>query len=125
MATYIVRKNHVISMVRGDHAKFSFEIPTELLELDDTDVIPKYVLPGGVVLYFALMFPNKPFEDSILIKEYSTIDEENDSLVVELSSADTELLTPGCYYYTIKLATNLGEGEVYTIIPNTKFFIVD
>ena len=71
------------------------------------------------------MSPNKRFEDSILIKEYFSVEEDTGLLTVELSSADTELLTPGCYYYTIKLATDLGDGEVYTIIPNTKFFIVD
>lgn len=129
MANYIVWKNKVISMVRGDSFKFNLVINEGNDEASDNI----YTLKDQDALYFALMEPNKPFEDAILIKEYTadTVDispEDNKTIIISLVPEDTELLQPGTYYYTVKLnKLNELEGidETITVIPKTKFFIID
>lgn len=115
MATYIVRKNHVISMVRGDYINFEVEIPEELANLENN------------IYYFILMYPNKTLEEAILIKEYEELNSDN-SLSIELWPEDTELLVEGTYYYSIKVdskETSESPTKTFTVIPNTKFFIVN
>lgn len=125
MATYIVRKNNVISMIRGDTFKFDITITDE----ESSEGI--YRLSNQDILYFGLMEPNKSFEDSILIKEYDKDSEnvnEDGSITIVLAPEDTELLVPGKYLYTIKLNKKDDVGgidEVITIISNTGFFILD
>lgn len=128
MANYIVWKNKVISMIRGDNFKFDVVINEGKDESSD-DI---YTLKNQDVLYFALMEPNKSFEDSILIKEYTADDssegDENKAVTISLVPEDTELLNPGTYYYTVKLnkIDELeGIDETITVIPKTKFFIID
>lgn len=125
MATYIVRKNNVISMIRGDTFKFDVTITDE----ESSEGI--YRLSNQDILYFGLMEPNKSFEDSILIKEYDKDSEnvnEDGSITIILAPEDTELLVPGKYIYTIKLNKKdevEGIDEVITIISKTEFFILD
>lgn len=125
MATYIVRKNNVISMIRGDTFKFDVTITDE----ESSEGI--YRLSNQDILYFGLMEPNKSFEDSILIKEYDKDSEnvnEDGSITIVLTPDDTELLVPGKYLYTIKLNKKddvEGIDEVITIISKTGFFISD
>lgn len=125
MATYIVRKNNVISMIRGDTFKFDVTITDE----ESSEGI--YRLSNQDILYFGLMEPNKSFEDSILIKEYDKDSEnvnEDGSITIILAPGDTELLVPGKYIYTIKLNKKdevEGIDEVITIISKTEFFILD
>ena len=133
MATYIVRKNNVISMVRGDTFKFDVTITDE----GSSEGI--YILSNQDILYFALMEPNKNFEDSILVKEYEagvTPINEDGSITITLDADDTLNLFPGKYYYTIKLNKlkkadseddSSGEDidEIITVIAKTEFFILD
>jgi len=115
MANYIVWKNHVVSMVRGDYFNMKVDLPEELIKT-------------GSKLYFALMYPNKSFEDAILIRSYDIVIpnvENPDVLVPEiiLLPDDTVDLAPGIYYYTVKI--ELPDEKVYTIIPNTIFNIIN
>ena len=100
MATYLVKKNNVISMIRGDTFRFDVTIS------DDSSPCGVYILSNQDVLYFGLMEPNKNFEDAILVKEFpagSTPINEDGSITITLDSEDTWNLYPGKYFYTIKL----------------------
>ena len=100
MATYLVKKNNVISMIRGDTFRFDVTIS------DDSSPCGVYRLSNQDVLYFGLMEPNKNFEDSVLVKEYPagiTPINEDGSITITLNSEDTWNLFPGKYFYTIKL----------------------
>jgi len=102
-------------MVRGDYFNMKVDLPEELIET-------------GNKLYFALMYPNKSFEDAILIRSYDVgipNTEDPDVLVPEiiLLPDDTVDLAPGIYYYTVKI--ELPDEKVYTIIPNTIFNIIN
>jgi len=123
MATYYIRKNNVISMVRGD--TFSFNITLS----DDEFPDEIYILSEDDKLFFALMEPNKSFEESLLIKEYTSEDVNTDgSITISLEDEDTLLLPPGKYFYTIKLETkedSENNSTVTTVIPKTSFFIID
>lgn len=123
MANYIVWKNNVISMVRGDSFSNTFDLNKYL----DSHILEQLSLNGGT-LYFGLMYPNSHFEDSIIIKEYILEESSEDyEVTILLSPDDTELLIPGTYYYTLKLEIQDGSepSQVYTLIPKTKFLIID
>jgi len=124
MAEYLVKKDNVISMIRGDTFSFKVRLNNELY-----DNLTSYEMEPGDVLYFSLMKPNSTFEDSILIKEYtSDFVNSRGNVIVTLTPDDTELLPPGTYYYTVKLekaATSEQPIQVYTVIQKTKFLIVD
>ena len=77
------------------------------------------------------MEPNQPFELAIVKKEYnseSSKTEEGD-LIISIDEKDTEFLSPGLYYYSLKMKT-IDENDntkytVNTIVPNTKLYIID
>lgn len=89
----------------------------------------RYVLQDQDVLYFGVMQPNKPFEKSIILKTYTAADCNSDgSITIRLDPEDTRYLFPGEYYYSIKLnriKESIDLDKVYTIIPKTKFMIID
>ena len=124
MAEYLVKKDNVISIIRGDTFSFKVRLNNELY-----DNLTSYEMESGDVLYFSLMKPNSTFEDSILIKEYIEADADSEgNVTVVLTPDDTELLPPGTYYYTVKLekpATSEDVIKVFTVIQKTKFLIVD
>lgn len=117
---YIVNKNNVISMNRGDYAeiplyfkegKFPYNTPITMTDDD--------------VLFFGLMDPNQHFEHALLKKEYtgsSTIDKDGKFLLV-LEPEDTLELMPGTYFYEIKLLTK--DSKIYTLMQKTRFNIID
>lgn len=124
MANYIVRKNNVISIIRGDSFSFNLNINELLGEIDGES----YTFSDNDKVYFALMYPNSYLADSILVKEYTLEDlEEDGSVTISLKPDDTVLFSPGTYYYTVKLALyqNTNEEEIHTLIPQTKFFILE
>ena len=124
-----VSNNDIIRINRGD--SFSLDIFINL----GTSIEPiQYVLQPGDSVYFALMEPNQPFEHALMRREFTNADlDEDDKVIMNFSSEQTEYLLPGTYYYTIKLRRleSLGEsGEenkysVDTIIPKTKFIIIE
>lgn len=111
--------NNIIMMNRGD--SFEFEINHPLLKANE-------------VIYFALLYPNQAFEDAILIKGYTTEDQDatNGDILVKLSSKETRNLAPGTYYYTVKYQRGgtletVGDlddpDEVKTLVDRAKFII--
>jgi len=146
MATYLVWKNNVISMVRGDTLKFKLTLikdeENNLLGFinknfkeEEYDKI-YHVQPGDSV-YFGLMAPNKPFEKSCVVKYLTIIEDseasefeyhgitinEDGSMCIKLDPNDTEFLYSGEYFYTVKV--ELANDEVETVVPNTKLLIID
>ncbi len=118
----------IIKINRGD----SFELP--VIIPDKTDCTKPYFLTSKDALYFALMYPNQRFEDAIFVKGY-TLEEQNPEdgiITLKIVPNDTRALTPGVYYYIVKLQrggtlediTDFDEpDEVRTIIERTKFII--
>lgn len=124
-----ISNNGIIKINRGD--SFSLNVFINL----GTCLEPiQYVLQQGDSVYFALMEPNQPFEHALMRREFTVADlDEDDKVIMNFSSEQTEYLLPGTYYYMIKLRRleKLGEsGEeneysVDTIIPKTKFIIAE
>lgn len=118
----------IIKINRGD----SFELPVWIPRKDD--YTKSYFLTSKDALYFALMYPNQRFEDAIFVKGY-TLEEQNlktGVITLKIVPNDTRTLTPGIYYYTVKLQRggtlevidDFDEpDEVITIIERTKFII--
>jgi hypothetical protein len=118
----------IIKINRGDSFERDIVIPRR------DDYTKPYFLTTNDALYFALMYPNQRFEDAIFVKGY-TLEEQNpkDGIVtLKIVPNDTRTLTPGVYYYTVKLQrggtledlTDFDEpDEVRTIIERTKFII--
>lgn len=143
MATYLVWRNKVISMIRGDSFSFRVRIPNPHPESSEYEItnnlipsqnresiqeIPDYILSEGDLVYFFLSRPNDSFEQAFLVKKYTYENQDPDGYIrIELTPEDTAYIHPGDYYYTVKLAINAesSEEEIYTIIPKTKFLIVD
>ena len=117
---------NIIKINRGDSFKFSIEIP-------NSDYTGKYLLTSNDAVYFALLYPHQYFEDAIFIKGYAVDDQNSDGTIdIKLSPNETRSLSPGIYYYTVKLQRggtleNIGDfdepDEVRTIIERTKFII--
>lgn len=119
--------NKIITLTRGDTEIISFKSNT------GSGIEPKYYeLKEGDKVYFGLMEPNQKFEDAILKKviDYNTFKLKGKKYIIYLNTADTEHLLPGTYYYEIKLyiennPENGNNESVFTIVPKTKFFLID
>lgn len=125
---------NIIKLNRGDSYEFKINIP------DKEDCTKNYLLTGSDVVYFALLYPHQKFEDAILIKGYDHTDhiiekgKNTGEILIKIEPKDTRCLTPGIYYYTVKLQRggtlitikDCDEPEeVRTIIERTKFIIND
>lgn len=122
-----VANNGIIEMNRGDTATFPVyvNVGTALRTI-------YYELRPGDNLYFAVMEPHQKWEDAILKKtfDYNDFNTKYFCVPVHFYTEDTEYLHPGTYYYEVKLrkdASNNDDGyeSVETIIPRTKFIIVE
>ena len=117
-----ISRNGIITLNRGDTARLPLFINagTEMnpvrYELQDTDKV-----------YLGVMEPNSPFENAIIKKVYTKEDvNENGDIMVEFYSDDTVNLMPDDYYYEIKADIMFnGQPWVNTIVPRTKFTIVE
>ena len=125
MSLYIVKKDKVLTMTRGDYFSFKVDLKSNKSRFDEDE----YKLSEGDILFFGLMEPNQPFEKAFLKKQYTydDYDVENGTLKIVLNPEDTIELEPGTYYYQIKV---LYEDEtevthVDTVVQKTKFYIVD
>ena len=118
----------IIKINRGDSFDFRVTVPAK----NNADDI--YLLTAVDVVYFAIMNPHQRFEDAVLFKGYTLEDqdEETGEILISVVPNDTRLLSPGVYYYTVKLQRggtlnvidDLDEPEeVRTIIERTKFII--
>lgn len=125
---------NIIKLNRGDSYEFALSVPNK------ENPAENYILTGTDVLYFVLLYPHQPFEEAILSKGYDRADQIIDEngkntgkILIKLAPTDTLCLTPGIYYYSVKLyrggKLNETDGsysnakEVSTIIERTKFIV--
>jgi len=118
----------IFKINRGDSFAFPITVPSR----DENSDF--YLLKSTDAVYFALMWPNQRLEEAIVLKGY-TLDEQNvetGEITLKLTPYDTKYLTPGVYYYTVKLQiggslADLGATEepkeVITLVERTKFII--
>jgi hypothetical protein len=116
--------NGIITVTRGD------TFTTTLFVNTGTALVPvRYTLTGDDRVYFAVCEPNQAFEDAVVKKEFSSADLDDDGdVVIKFTSNDTEYLLPGDYYYEVKLYkvfTDTTKNEIDTIVPRTKFVIME
>lgn len=119
---YIVKKDNIISIIRGDSFKHIFE-----LETGEFPRKKKLVLGEDDLIYFGVMYPKDYFEQCIFKKELTIDDIDSEgNLILELTPEDTALLQPGIYYYEIKILRSTSEDAyLNTLIQKTKFIILD
>jgi hypothetical protein len=119
---------NIIKINRGDSFNFYIDIPNK------NDINKKYYLTSKDAIYFALLYPNQPFENAIILRGYTLEDQNVDTgeINIKITPNDTKCLSPGVYYYTVKLQrggtlASVGDfdepEEVRTIIERTKFII--
>ena len=118
---------NIIKINRGDSYEFTISIPEKNNEAKN------YFLTANDAVYFALLYPQQRFEDAIMIKGYACDDQDTDgNIKIKIIPNDTRSLTPGIYYYTVKLQRggtleNVSDfdepDEVRTLIERTKFII--
>lgn len=114
--------NGIVTVNRGD----SFYLPITL-NIGDSINRNIYTLQEGDILYLGVMEPNQPFETAIVRKKVTYQDiEDNGSINVRFWPEDTMYLTPGKYYYQVKietvdLATN--RKDIETVVDKTLFYI--
>jgi len=119
--------NGIVEMHRGDTITLPIEINS-----GTTFKTVLYELKPGDNLYFAVMEPHQKWEDAILKKtfDYTDFNTKYLCVLVHLYTEDTEYLHPGTYYYEVKLRkaqinTEDGHESVETIVPRTKFIIIE
>lgn len=124
MSLYLIKKDKVITMNRGDYLSLKIELKSGKFPHEE-----KYSVQEDDIIFFGLMEPNQPFERAILKKElgYDDYDIEGGTLKVVLNPEDTIELVPGTYYYQIKVLyrDEAGITHVDTVVQKTKFNIVD
>lgn len=118
-----ISNNKIITIVHGDTVKFPIYINIgTVLEPE------RYVLKDDDKLFFVIMEPEQNFECAILRHIYTkeNLDEHGD-VTVKLTNDDTKDLLAGTYYYEVKLLTinDSQEENLDTIIPRTRFYIID
>ena len=113
---YFARPRKHLRLCRGDTLKQVFT----LYENEPMNA-QKYTPNDNDSIYFGVMEPNSCFEEALIRKKYTYQDfNDNLELKVILEPKDTLTVLPGMYYYQIKLKH--GE-EVYTLVPQTPFYI--
>lgn len=124
MSLYLIRKNKVITMNRGDYLSLKIELKSGNFPNETY-----YEIKKGDIVFFGLMEPNQPFEKAILKKElgYDDYDIEGGTLKVVLNPEDTIELVPGTYYYQIKVLykDEAGVSHIDTALQKTRFNIID
>ena len=114
-------KTGILSLIRGDSFSMAAYINS------GTGLVPvRYTFKNTDKLYFAIMQPNEMFENAVVKKIFTVADlDVNGDITISLVPTDTEYLTPGKYYYQIKLlTTDLSDAEqIITVTPKSLFFI--
>lgn len=112
----------IIRMCRGDDVKVALFIDCG----DDDYASRQYILNDTDTVYFAVLELQRPFEQAILCKSYTSHSEKDDNgnLYITLDSSDTLNLLPGKYHYTIKMSSiEDGKNLVTTIVPERELYI--
>ena len=111
-----------ITHYRGD----TLSTPIFIYEGDRLCPIP-YTLKDTDKLYLGIMEPEQSFEDAIVKKVYTNQSDKtaNGEVLFNLKSEDTEYLSPGTYYYMLKLEQVVnGNTIITTIIKPTIFWLL-
>lgn len=137
-----ITRTGIITIHRGD--TFSITVSTNVGSISNPSY-PTFKL--GDKIYLGVMEPNQDFENAIIKKVLVfTTDFTADSKTVTFSftPTDTEYLLAGNYYYEVKEMLPLssiyesgdvaltesgvitdGNSQIFTILPKTKFIIID
>lgn len=119
MSMYVIQKNNVINIVRGDSVNISLPLYSDKFKRE------KISLSENDLIFFGLMLPRQHFECAFLKKEFDYTDFDSEgNLILALDPLDTMSLISGVYYYELKLLKD-GEDSITTLIPKTKFIIND
>jgi len=113
----------IIRLYRGDTFNF-------VLNIDDESTLEHYyVLRKNDLVYLGVTLPHQPFEDAIIKKVLTAADcDSSGNIIVTFEPKDTVNIMPGVYYYSVKLRKSIDDKrkeEVITVIPKTKFVILD
>jgi len=113
----------IIKLYRGDTFNF-------VLNIDDESTLEHYyILRPNDLVYLGVTEPHQPFENAIIKKIFTAENcDTSGNIVITFNPEDTVNLEPGVYYYSIKLRKNVDDErkeEVMTVIPKTKFVILD
>ena len=117
--------NGIITVNRGD----SFSFPLYLNCGTNLEPI-LYNIDSSVVVYFAVMEPNQPFEEALIKKRYTAADcDENGNVIIKFRPKDTQCVLPGKYYYQVKVqrfnSDDPEDYEVDTVVDKTLFWITE
>lgn len=119
-----VSSNGIINLNRGD--AFSLDVTINIGTIIEPII---YLMKNKDKLYFALMEPNEPFEQALMRRMFTEADQDSSgNVLMKFPAEQTEYIMPGTYYYTVKLVrqdTDEDEPLVDTIIPKTKFVIIE
>ena len=118
-----ITNNNIITVNRGDSVEF------DILPNIGTVLEPDcYVLQENDKIYFGVMEPTDKFEDGLIRKVYTSLDQKaaTKAITIKLQSTDTEYLLPGTYYWSVKLEIfTINGNKVSTLIPRRKFIIIE
>lgn len=123
---FVISSNGIIQMNRGDSCTFNIELNAgSTTNPDIVKLTNKYDS-----VYFGIIEPKKKFEGAIVRKTFNINDiNEDGTIAVKLEPKDTQLLVPGIYYYEVKVELIdirvRGKTTVYTVVPRTKFIIME
>lgn len=124
--------NGIITLNRGDTFSIPLYINLGTAVNPNYYTLKKYSDEEQDYLYFALLEPGQKWENALVRKHFTAddINPEYEAPILHFYSDDTEYLKPGNYYYQVKLqrcreSTNDGFEHVDTVIPRTKFIILE
>lgn len=119
-----ISSNGIVTLTRGDY----LEVPLFLNQGNKLYPIRYSLLkhePTSFIQFF-LMTADQSFEDAIIRKTYTQSSAHTDQrdVIIQLDPEDTINLSPGKYYYSVRLIIKK-EGQYcpITVIPKRLFFI--
>ena len=113
----------IITLNRGDTVRFPIVINQGTLEEP-----VRYDLQDRDELYISVAEPNQPFENALIRKklDMNSLKDKYGYTLFCIDHDDTKCLTPGKYYYQIKLRkynTLYEQYDVMTIVGETLFWV--
>ena len=88
----------------------------------------RFTLREGDIVYLFLVEPNTSIKRALVKQIYKKEDSNsNGDILLKFANQDTNFLSPGVYYYEIKLQRKLEKGYqdiLTTICPRRKFIVL-
>ncbi len=122
-----ISDNQIIYISRGQYLSF----PVYINSFDDDFQLIPYHLQEYDKLYFYVLYPKQDYDDTqhtpLIKKEYGQPEGEDEDVTVTITSAETNALRPGTYYYEIRLVQAKGQPEERTevLMPKRKFIVME